>query len=106
MKGNAIESSNRDSLLESLASKSGQDECRLVDLFAVVSAQLFLLLGGPRSQGLLEVAIGVLAAHHEANLAGGVGRNGGVSVLDVGENLFAGLLQVGNERKVKPLVLR
>lgn len=90
---------------ESLAGKGRQDKGSLVDLLAVVSAQLLLLLGGPAAQRLLEVAVGVLAADHEADLAGGIGGDGGVAVLDVGEDLLAGLLEVGDERHVEPLVL-
>jgi hypothetical protein len=92
-------------LLESFASKDRQDERGLVDLLAVVPAQLLLLLSRPGAERLLEVAVGVLAADHEANLAGGVGRDRGVAILDVGEDLLAGLLKVGNEGEVKPLVL-
>jgi hypothetical protein len=90
---------------ESLASEDRQNERGLVDLLAVVPAQLLLLFSRPAAERLLEVAVGILAADHEANLAGGVGRDGGVAVLDVGEDLLARLLEVGNERKVQPLVL-
>ena len=92
-------------LLESLAGESRQNESRLMDLLAVVPAQLLLLFSGPAAERLLEVAVGVLAADHEANLAGGVGGDGGVSVLDVGEDLLAGLLEIDNEGHVEPLVL-
>jgi hypothetical protein len=90
---------------EGLASKGRQDERGLVDLLAVVPAQLLLLFSRPAAERLLQVAVGVLAANHEANLARGVSRDGGVAVLDVGEDLLARLLEVGNERKVEPLVL-
>jgi hypothetical protein len=76
-----------------------------VDLLAVVLAQLLLLLNWPASERLLEVTVGVLAADHEADLSGWVGGNRGVAVLDVGEDLLARLLEVGNERHVQPLVL-
>ena len=76
-----------------------------MNVLVVVAAQLLLLLTGPGADGLLDVAVGVLAADHEANLAGGVGGDGGVSVLGDGEDLLAGLLQVSDEREVKPLVL-
>jgi hypothetical protein len=91
--------------LESFASKDRQNERGLVDLLAVVPAQLLLLLSRPGAERLLEVAVGVLAADHEANLTGGVGRDSGVAILDVGEDLLARLLKVGNEGEVKPLVL-
>jgi hypothetical protein len=90
---------------ESLAGECGQDKGGLMNLLTVVSAQLLLLFRRPAAEGLLQVTVGVLAAHHEANLSGGVGRDGGVAVLDVGEDLLAGLLEVGNERHVQPLVL-
>lgn len=92
-------------LPQSLAGKVGQDERSLVDLLAVVLAQLLLLLLGPGAHGLLDVAVGVLAADHEADLAGGVGGDGGVGVLDGGEDLLAVLHELGDERHVEPLVL-
>lgn len=76
-----------------------------MDILAVVAAELLLLLAGPGAKGLADIAVGVLAADHEADLAGGVGGNGGVGVLDNGEDLAAGLLQVGNEGEVEPEVL-
>lgn len=76
-----------------------------MDVGVVVAAVLLLLLAGPGTDGLLDVAGGVLAAHHEADLAGGVGGDGGVGVLGDGENLIAGLLEVGDQGKVQPLVL-
>jgi hypothetical protein len=92
-------------LLKSLAGKVGQDESSLVNLLGVVLAELVLLLGGPAAEGLLDVAVGVLAADHETNLARGVGGDGGVGVLDGGEDGLARLLEVGDERQVQPLVL-
>lgn len=76
-----------------------------MDLGVVVAALLLLLLGGPAAQRNADVAVGVLAADHEADLAGGVGGDGGVGVLGDGEDLLAVLLQLGDERKVEPLVL-
>lgn len=81
-------------LPKGLASEGGQNECCLVNLFAVVLAKVFLLLGGPASERLLEVQAGVLGADHEADLAGRVGRDGGVAVLNVREDLLAALLEV------------
>jgi hypothetical protein len=92
-------------LLKSLAGKVGQDESSLVNLLSVVLAELVLLLGGPAAEGLLDVAVGVLAADHETNLARGVGGNGGVGVFDGGEDGLARLLEVGDKRQVQPLVL-
>jgi hypothetical protein len=76
-----------------------------VDIGVVVSAELLLLLGCERAQGLGEVSVGVLAANHEADLSGGVSWDGRVGVLDVGENLLAVLLELGDQWKVEPLVL-
>lgn len=76
-----------------------------MDLRVVVSAQLLLLLGSPGPDRHLDVAVGVLAADHEADLTRRVGGNGRVGVLSDREDLLAVLLQVGDERQVKPLVL-
>lgn len=76
-----------------------------MDVLVVVAAELLLLLGGPGAEGLAHVAGGVLGADHEADLAGGVGGDGGVGVLGDGEDFTAGLLEVGDEVKVEPLVL-
>lgn len=92
-------------LLESLLGEVGQDEAGLVDLGVVVLALLLLLGGGPAADGDLKVTVGILGADHEADLAGGVGGNGGVGVLDGREDGLAVLLELGDERKVKPLVL-
>lgn len=92
-------------LAKGLAGKVGQHESGTVDVRVVVAAETLLLLAGPGAEGLLDVAVGVLAADHEADLAGGVGGDGGVGVLGNGEDLTAGLLQVGDQGKVQPLVL-
>ena len=92
-------------LRQSLAGEGGQNESSLVDLLAVVLAKLVLLLGRPAAERLLEVALAVLGADHEANLARGVGRNGGVGVLDVREDSLARLLEVSDDVEVQPLVL-
>lgn len=76
-----------------------------MDVLVVVAAELLLLLTGPAANGLLDVTSGILAADHEADLAGGVGGDGGVGVFGNGENLLAGLLEVGDQRQVQPLVL-
>lgn len=90
---------------ECLAGECGQNKCSLVDLLAVVPAKLLFLLGGPSSERLLEVAVGILAADHEADLARWVCGNRGVAILDVGEDFFARLLEVGDEGHMQPLVL-
>jgi hypothetical protein len=76
-----------------------------MDLFAVVLAQLFFLLWAPCPNWLLDITRGVLAAHHKANLARRIGRNGRVCVLGDGEDFFAGLFELRDEAQVKPLVL-
>ena len=94
-----------DILVQSLASKVGQDKRGLVNLLVVVLAELVLLGRRPSARGLLEVAVGVLAAHHEADLTRGVGGDGRVGVFDVGEDSLAVLLELRDEGKVEPLVL-
>lgn len=91
--------------VQSLASKVGKDEASAVDVLVIVAAQTLLLLARPGADGLLEVARAILAADHEADLAGGVSGDGGVGVFGGGEDLLAGLLEVCDQRKVKPLVL-
>lgn len=76
-----------------------------MDLRVVVSAQLLLLLRSPGPNGHLDVAVGVLAADHEANLSRRIGWDGSIGVLGNREDLLAVLLQVGDERQVEPLVL-
>lgn len=75
-----------------------------MDVLVIVLANLLLLFFAPAAKRLLEVAIGILAADHESNLAGRIGRNGGVGVFDVREDLFAICLELGYQRQVKPLV--
>jgi len=91
--------------LQSNLGKGRQNEAGLMDIRVVVPAELELLLAGERAQRLLDVAAGILAADHEANLTAGVSRDGGISPLSDGENLFAVLLELGNQRHVEPLVL-
>jgi hypothetical protein len=76
-----------------------------VDAAVVVAVALILLLLGQSAERLGDVAAGLLAAHHEADLARGVGGDRGVGVLDDGEDLAAGLLEIGDELEVEPLVL-
>jgi hypothetical protein len=75
-----------------------------VNIRVIVSAQLLLFLARPGAKGLLDVACGILAADHETDLAGGVGWDGGVGVFGDGEDFLAGLLEVGDEGEVEPLV--
>lgn len=76
-----------------------------MNILVVVATQPLLLLARPGANGLAHVAAGVLAADHEADLAGGVGGDGGVGVFGDGEDFLAGLLEVGNQLEVEPLVL-
>lgn len=76
-----------------------------MDLLGVVLAQLVLFLCRPSADRGLEVAVGILGADHEADLARRVGGNGGVGVFNVGEDALAVLLELGDEGKVEPLVL-
>lgn len=78
---------------ESLAGEAREDEASVVDLLVVVAAQSLLLLGGPGADGDADVAVGVLAADHEADLAGWVCRDRGVGVVHHGEDFKAGLLE-------------
>lgn len=76
-----------------------------MDIRVVVSAKLLLFLGGEASERLLNVAIGVLAADHEANLARRIGGDRGIRIFDGREDGLAVLLELGDEREVEPLVL-
>ena len=77
-----------------------------MDILIIVAAQLLLLLASPRADGLTHIAVRILAADHEADLPRRVGGNGGIGVFCDREDFLAGLLQVGNESEVKPLVFR
>jgi len=92
-------------LSEGLSRKRRQHKRRLMDLLAIVFAQLFLFLCAPRPNRLPDITVGVLAADHEANLTGRIGRNGRVRILGDGEDFFAGLFQLRDEAEVQPLVL-
>ena len=61
-----------------------------MDILVVVPTQLLLFLDAPFPDRFLDVAFGIFAADHEADLAGGVGGDGGVGVFDDGEDFFAG----------------
>lgn len=76
-----------------------------MDLGVVVSAKLVLLLWAPATQRLANIALGILAANHEANLAGWVGRDSGVCVLNGWEDFLAVLLKLSDQWEVEPLVL-
>lgn len=92
-------------LLQCSTGESWQDKACFVDSSVVVAAQLLLLFWGPFADRLAEIAIGVLTAYHESNLARWVCRNGGIGVFDVGEYFFAVLLELSDQWEVEPLVL-
>lgn len=75
-----------------------------MNVLVIVFAELLFLLLAPASKRLLEVALGVLAADHESDLARGIGGDSGVSILDVGKHLLAVSLELGDQRQMKPLV--
>lgn len=68
----------------------------------IILAQLVLFLVGEATQWLGEISAGIFAADHEADLARGVGGNGGVCVRDVGEDLTTVLVEAGDEVEVVP----
>lgn len=75
-----------------------------MDLLVVIPTQLVLLIGIPLAERNLDVTGGILAADHEADLTGRVGRDRRVGVFDHGENFLAAAFELGDEREVKPLV--
>lgn len=92
-------------LSQLVAGKVWKDEGSSVDVRVVVAAKLLLLLAGPLAEWDLDVGLGVLAADEETNLAGWVGWDGGVSVLDDWEDLAARLDESLNHVEMEPLVL-
>jgi hypothetical protein len=68
---------------ECVLGEGRQNESRAVDVLVVIAEELLLLLWGERAQRLRKLTLGILAAHHEADLAGGVGWNGRVGVLSL-----------------------
>ena len=77
-----------------------------MNLLVVISTQLILLLSIPAPQRRFDVSVLVFAADHEADLARGIGEDGGVRVLDSWEDFLAGFFEVGDEGEVEPLVFR
>ena len=75
-----------------------------MDFGIIVLAELLLLLRGPAAQGNANIALGILAANHEADLARRIGRYGGVGVFGNREDLLAILLELGDQGQVQPLV--
>jgi hypothetical protein len=68
-KGTTLPVSRLGRLSQSFPGKAGKNKARSVDVLVVVFAQFLLLRGIPGSQRLLEVALWVLAADHETDLA-------------------------------------
>jgi hypothetical protein len=69
-----------------------------MDISIVVPAQLILFFRSPATQWLADIAVCILTADHEADLARRVGGNCRVSVFDGWEDFLAILLQLGDER--------
>lgn len=69
-----------------------------MDSLVVILAYFFLLFRAPATNWLFEIAAGVLAADHKPDLTGGVGRNSGIRIFDVREDLFAISLELGDQR--------
>lgn len=92
-------------LLQRLARERRQDEGGPVYGAVVVLAELLLLLDAPPAHRLREIGLGVLGAHHEADLATGVHGDRRVGVADGGEDFLAGLLHVLDDVHVEELVL-
>lgn len=84
------------SLPQRLPRKTRQDKTRPVDLLVVVPTQLLFLLYSPASQRRLDVPIFILATDHKPDLARRICRDRRVGVLDGGEDLLAGFLQLGD----------
>jgi len=92
-------------LIQRSGRESRQYEACLVDPLVIVSVHLLFLLVGYSPEGLGDVPVRVLAANHETNLAGWIGRDGRVGVFRNWEDFTTRLLKVSNELQVEPLVL-
>ena len=71
-----------------------------MNISVVVAAKLILFLAAEATQWLGDVALSILAADHEANLARRVCGNRRISILDSGEDFLAILLELGDQREV------
>jgi hypothetical protein len=76
-------------LLQRSPRKSRQHKARSMNIRIVISAQLLFFLSGEATNRLLHITVGILAADHEADLAGGVRGDGCVGVFDGWEDFFA-----------------
>ena len=88
-----------------LPRKNRQHETSAVNLPTIIPTQLLLLLDTPTADRGLEIALGILAADHKPDLAGRIGRDGRVGVLDGREDFLAGFFEGGDHGEVEPLVL-
>jgi len=75
-----------------------------VDVGVVVAAQLLLFLRSEGTKRSADIAGGILATDHEANLTRWVGGDGCVGVLGDWEDFLAVLLELGDQWEVEPLV--
>lgn len=76
-----------------------------MNILVVVLEELPLLLRCERADGFRKVTLGIFTADHEADLARGVGWDGRIGVLNTWEYLLAVLLELGDQWKMKPLIL-
>lgn len=76
-------------LLQCLLREFGQHKGGRMHLRAVILEQFVFLFGADGAQRRFDVSAGIFAANHEADLAGGVGRNRGPAVLSHRKNLLA-----------------
>lgn len=91
--------------VQGLARKTGQDKASRVNVAVIIAAETVLLCARPRTQRHAQVALGILAADHEPDLAGRIGGDGRVGVFCDREDLLAGFLELRDERQMEPLVL-
>jgi hypothetical protein len=75
-----------------------ENKTSFVNVLAIVSAQLFLLLLTPAPDRFSDIAVCILAADHETYLPRGVRWNGRIGVFYNRKDFLACLLQLRNER--------
>lgn len=84
-------------LVEEFARKCWKNEAGLVNFLVVISAQFLLFLRIPAPKRFSDIEVGILGAHHEANLAGGISWNGSIGIFDDGEHFLAIFLEFGDQ---------